>query len=469
MKHPGFTAKRTVFPKPLILCLAGACLLALLFLVQNARAADNSVTPDNLGSISGVVTNESGAPLANIEVDLYLKTGYYSSATKTDANGAYQLTLLPPGVYLLQLRDPDAHYAAQWYTHSLLRSKATDVVVAGNHVTGANVSLTLGGHMTGTVTVQQAGPATNGSASFYTQQDGQWQIVTSNYISSTGQYVSDALLPGVYRICAYFYAAGAGYYLTGCYGGPDVEHATDITLTSTETKTNLNMDVGEGEFNGVISGVVTADGAPRAGIKVSLYNNSYYYYGPTELVYVFTDGDGRYTIGGLADTKYRLGFSDPAGIYATTYYTHLQLLADSSSITLQEGQVISNINGVLTHAGTLQGNVHRYTGAPIPHTSVRLVLETENNFSFGWHLTDIYTETNAAGNYTFRGLWPGVYRVALQCYSDFYPETCTEFYGSKRDIFSAKDVVVQADQTTAGIDVTLGIENPVFMPIIQSP
>ena len=44
-------------------------------------------------------------------------------------------------------------------------------IVAGNQITGVNIGLTLGGHLTGTVTVQQAGPATGGYVSLYTQQD----------------------------------------------------------------------------------------------------------------------------------------------------------------------------------------------------------------------------------------------------------------------------------------------------------
>ncbi len=469
MKHPGMTATRTPFLRTIILCLASTCLFALLFITQKVRAADTPNAPDNLGSISGVVTDTTGAPIANMDVFLYSSTSGYSyssyiAKTKTDLNGVYHLSLLPPGIYLLQLHDPDNHYAAQWYAHSLFKAQATEVIVAGNQITGVNIGLTLGGHLTGTVTVQQAGPATGGYVSLYTQQDGQWQALTTNPISNTGQYVSDALLPGVYRICAAFQVVGAGYALTGCYGGPDVAHATDVSLLSSESKPDLNFDIGEGEFNGVLSGVASGDMAPRAGIKVTAYADNFY--GPSVFVYNFTDAAGRYTIGGLAEGRYRLRFSDPAGVYATTYYTNFQFLDAATSIVLSDSQVISNLNVTLPHGGALQGNVHLYTGTPVSNTYVALLKQTDIGFGFAWRLTEFYTATDAVGNYTFHGLWPGIYRVGIQCYA-YYENPCSEYYGSKLDAVSAKDVVVQGDQTTAGIDVTFGIENPIFLPAIM--
>lgn len=90
--------------------------------------------PFNSGSISGrVVCEDSSAILAGLPVRIY---GWTSNSlrnlqapvtvdrhTTTDHNGAYQLSRLPPGDYIVQLlRDPDQH----WTHHNFLRKTLSE-------------------------------------------------------------------------------------------------------------------------------------------------------------------------------------------------------------------------------------------------------------------------------------------------------------------------------------------------------
>lgn len=71
---------------------------------------------------------------------------YYSYITQasTDANGVYHLTLVAPGIYQIRFYDPNRQYASQWYEHGRTHAEATNVIVAGQPVTGVNGSLVLG-------------------------------------------------------------------------------------------------------------------------------------------------------------------------------------------------------------------------------------------------------------------------------------------------------------------------------------
>jgi hypothetical protein len=469
MQHLTFITHRSAWRQPLIVSLALAWLLALLFFVHHATAADHTAAPTKLGSLSGLVTNQAGAPLANINVTAKFAGGFYT--TTTDAAGAYQLMGLFTSLYHLRFEDPQAHYAIQWYAQSATEAQAADVAVAGNNVTGVNVSLTPGGRLTGTVSFPRQ-VLFSGDAIIYTHQEGQWQLADDRPLALTGQYTSHVLLPGVYHLCGDGYVIGIGT-LFSCYGGNDLDHTANITVTAGETQTNLDINLAEGSYEAELSGLVTAEGTARAGIKVTLYTG-YYSDSPayfSSVVYVFTDASGHYRIGGLRNSKYVVGFSDPTGTYATTFFENERVQSQATVIPLQNGQVISNINASLGLGGRLAGNVHRDTGEPLPFTHVELYWQPTNTGNLDWQESGIFTETDAAGNYTLQGIWPGTYRIAFNCeYGHQLVGYPCEYYGSKSEyIREATDVTVTAGQTTSGIDKTLGLEHPVFLPLVERP
>ena len=63
-----------------------------------------------LGSISGVAADSDGNPLANHIVRLRnTDTGALTAETTTNAQGAYELTNIPEGNYIVEIVDPDGN------------------------------------------------------------------------------------------------------------------------------------------------------------------------------------------------------------------------------------------------------------------------------------------------------------------------------------------------------------------------
>lgn len=488
------------------------CLLSLFILPGGAWAAQTPNAPDLLGSIAGVVTDSQGSPLPNIEVsalssyttgwgDVYFITVRVSS---TDAAGAYRLAAMPTGIYWLQFRDPHKQYALEFYQHGNIPQAGIEVPVAGNNVTGINTSLTLGGRITGTLSIQNELFDLSGNIGIYAQGIGGWQMISRVPITQTTVYDSGSLLPGIYRVCADVYHPNASF--RSCYGNSQTaQDAADISIRAGEIKANQDIDLSAGQFDGAISGVVTADGAPKAGIKVGLYTlphfipYPYSIYAP--LAYTVTDQAGRYTLGGLTAGLYVVGFSGPAGVYASRFFQEQTIPELGTFLSLQNGQAISNVNATLAHGGKISGHVQRANGAPVANVLVQLYRQSSAGVQPGpvptptpapfaaatkptatptptpvptalpiqifWQQMSGYdTKTDAAGNYTLQGLWPGTYRLSFQLCNGSNSTCENELYGaSYPDVLQATDIHVQADKTTAGINLTLGPDYVSYMPM----
>jgi len=438
-----------------------------------AWAQSSPHTPDVLGSLAGVVTNESGEPLADIEVRTYVEyPGGYPALeqpvriTKTDAAGAYKVAALPVGTYYLRFMDPRSLYGAEYYTNSATFEGGTELVLTGNQRTGINAVLGAGGRITGTVTLQGEALVSNATVTLYAQHASSWEIVATHTVTQTGRYDSSALLPGIYRICGVTWLSGSNSQLVGCYGGSmTVDEATDVVIVAGETQANQEISLGDGQFDGAIAGVVTANGVPVAGIEVDLYTYFYYGYFSKPQAYVVTDAAGRYRIDGLGTGLYQIGFFDPAGVYATIYHPDRPTLPRAGYVILQGSQVISDVNAILVHGGKISGTVRRTGGAPLADALIQLFWQSAlDDQSF--ELTGAFAETDSAGHYTLTGVLPGIYRVGASSCQPFY--SCyPEYYGSDFDLYAAKNVIVEVDKTTSGIDITLGPDYQLFLPLTQ--
>src|ERR1700730_5202086 len=76
--------------------------LALLLLRINGLQAQGPTT----GSIAGVVTDPSGAPLAEAKVTATSPALVVAQSTLTDSQGGYRFPSLPPGTYDVAVEAP---------------------------------------------------------------------------------------------------------------------------------------------------------------------------------------------------------------------------------------------------------------------------------------------------------------------------------------------------------------------------
>ena len=94
----------------------------------NAELADSSSVN---GSISGKVSNSSGAGIQNIWVVIYNNSDESQvTSMKTDANGIYTITELPAATYRVEFQNNDLYYLSEWYSDKAYWSEADPVIVS---------------------------------------------------------------------------------------------------------------------------------------------------------------------------------------------------------------------------------------------------------------------------------------------------------------------------------------------------
>ncbi len=221
-------------------------------------------------------------------------------------------------------------------------------------------------------------------------------------------------------------------------------------------------------FDGAITGQVTSGGAALPGIKVSFFPPSI---DQPEFVHVFTDANGRYAFNGLQQNGYRVGFSDPAQMYATTYYSNSIHLGVAQDIYIRTDEPRTGIDAKLEPSGVIRGSVRLDKDTPAAGYTVRIWYNAPH-----YQQNSLMTQgakTDDQGNYQVQALPAGVYRVCAS--NSSYVGTRSGCYGGPllvHDHHLAQDVTVRAGEEKAGIDIYLAQTLPErsFLPVVaQQP
>lgn len=207
---------------------------------------------------------------------------------------------------------------------------------------------------------------------------------------------------------------------------------------------------------GSIAGVVRAAGsaAPLPGIRIDVYTLS----GPV-IRSATTDANGAYRVPVLPAGAYVVAFTDPAGLYATQYYSGAISFVSATDL-LVLGQDVTGIDAALSLGGGISGTVTQENLPGLAQAVVEVSLYGRSGD--GWdYLGD--APVDVASSYSFRSLQPGVYRV---CATFWGQAPLFARYVSCHDrvsagVDAATDVIVEQGQTTAGVDIHLGRETDV--------
>lgn len=431
--------------------------------------------------IAGLATDEHGQPLADIEVraaftetsDRY--TAYY---TKTNTLGIYRFDQMQPATYTLHFLDKSGRYAVTYYADTASIADATIISLRPRAVQTHNITLRPGAEITGQVTVSGEIP-NRVFASLYRQQGATWEPLSFAYSEAPGNHYRIAGLPaGVYRVQVSAVLGDQEGTFFGFYGGRDLASAADIALGIGEKRTDVNVAISGPPLSGAITGSVTGDGKPLAGIRVDLYYNmsgALHAAGVNQtnelqpghslrpVVYTNTDAAGGYTIGALPDGPYVIRFSDPAATYAATFFNPRGAYTHAQTIRLLGGSVLSNVNTSLVRGGDIAGIVRLRSGVPVSDVHVAAYWFTGSE-----SVPVIYNATtDANGHYRLKAVVPGRYRVGFYKQGVGYDQE--EFYSpldALRHMIEAADVIVVADKTTTGIDLILGPNPTLYLPLI---
>lgn len=145
-------------------------------------------------TLSGTITNENGDPLESICIDVVSGPTYYIwDLSSTD--GTYSLTNLAPADYKLAFYDCDTGvYAFEFYNDKATFEQADPVTVAsGQHVTGIDAQLAVGGRLKGRAVV----PPGSGTVCVHAISDSDYGF---SVVNNTGGYSMRGLRSGDYKV-----------------------------------------------------------------------------------------------------------------------------------------------------------------------------------------------------------------------------------------------------------------------------
>lgn len=328
------------------------------------------------GSISGVVTNGDGAPLAGVAVNagLMADEGWDYGWATTDESGFYEIRGLTPGDYGVDLDAVDQPFVRQTLTASGVAVGETVVL---------NAVLADGGSIAGQVT-NTAGEPIEGVDVYADGYDGDvWDYGWAS-TDEGGRYQFIGLAPGTYDLS--FEAYDLPYGTAQLAGIPVVVGETtiaDVTLAD------------GGSIAGTVSG---PDGEPIRGAYVgasSVDEDNSYDYG-----YAETDETGGYEIIGLNPGTYTVRIQAVGTPFAPITFERVIVVAGETT----------DLSTELEPGGQINGRVTDSSQNPIADVDVtaRGLADT------GWDESTGYTDED--GYYELIGLTPGGYELVVDPY-----------------------------------------------------
>ncbi|BAJ74439.1 hypothetical protein MTES_1475 [Microbacterium testaceum StLB037] len=386
-------------------------------------------------TISGTVTLPQGVPAGQGHVWVTASTPSEpwrnAASAAADQNGAYTLTGLPAGSYIVKFTSFDLPVIPEWWDDARDAASAKPVTVAaGEKRAGVNAALALSHTISGTVTLPAGvtGSSMDVSVSAYTL-DQPWSPKASTMASPGGTYVLNGLEPGTYKLR---FSADRLNVLTQWWKEkPDFDSATAMVLGSRNI-TGVDVKLRK---SASISGTITVPEGVRADqIAVSAVPTS------NEWGTSFqgqVGSDGRYIVTGLPAGSFKVRFSSWQAPVLDEWWKDATDFARAQSVTLASGQDQSGIDASLARSSSLSGTIGRSGGAPVAGVTIEVYRRSDDG---SWQWTQ-QTTTASTGTYSFPRLSPGTYTLhAKPPTGDLLPE----YYNDKPSLATASALTVDS-------------------------
>ncbi len=403
------------------------------------------------GSIVGVVRNASTNLPITVANSIRIQATEFSSQllpsgagiinnAPINANGEYSLSL-PPGNYQLRTLPgaPNLEFIPQVFGFGncvdlvqCTRYVGTIVTVADSASATANFSMPTGGRISGNLKRSDTMANLVNTLVSARSESGGFQVNVNT--DSSGNFTLQGLAPGRYRV------ATAGASLPGflhtvhpniACGDVDCDTVPGselITVTGTATTSGINLTVSPGA--GELSGIITQAGSNAPVVDAGDGRSVVYLISEDRGTFaqsILSTPTGSYRFAKLRPGNYRVVAVAPGLIGKVVLSTQPSVttrdcndpnicdaLGIGGAVTIAAGAALSNINFALNAGASVSGSVRTAAGgAPIVGATV-----TIGNSVYGSSAI-----TDATGNFTVRGLAPGVYYASADALPQNFVQT----------------------------------------------
>ena len=358
-------------------------------------------------SISGRVTDASGAPIAQASVTITGLADEFVIGPVTDASGNWSWSGLPVGTYFVTAQK--SGYLPQTYGSTCVRSwcrasNGTPIVLstAGQFVLGIDIAVQPGARIEGTVTAADSLAASSTTVRVYTTA-GEFVAIASTDFA--GRYAAGPLRAGAYYVV--FSPSFAGYEQQA-YGGLRCRPSCLLGLAQPVTvaagAVTGGIDITLSQSTGSISGQVSNAGSGFTSIRIRERASGMQFVGTVEA--------GAYTITGVPPGSYSVWIDmAPADRVRQVYGGGPLVCANDAAscdrakssgipITLAAGEAITGIDFALQNAASISGEARQSATGELVTAMVTIVTQA-----------NVTVASIAAfdGRYTVGGLAPGRY------------------------------------------------------------
>lgn len=300
---------------------------------ENTPGIDILLPPGEV--IRGTVTDAYDHPLQSAYV--YVASLGPSSANGQDYSdyfGRYEVNTLDPGPYLVYAGK--SNYYWEYYDEKPTSALADPVEVAtGVPRTGIDISLGIGGGISGQVIDDSSAPYTSGTLYFSVSEDASYNIASTS-LNATGEYQVEHLRPGQYYVRANLSGKPSVYY-SGVFS---VSLAVPVEVTDEAITPGINFVIPATIESATITGTMyNESGLPYPNVQVQIEGVD----GTSGTYYTNASStDGTYVRSGMTPGTYVVALREsnlPPYYFGDTYDQ-----AGATRIHLNPGQTAEGID-----------------------------------------------------------------------------------------------------------------------------
>ncbi len=380
-------------------------------------------------SISGVVTDEDGAPIEWACLDARDERGAYSGSSYSDADGRFRIGALKGGPHRLEAMDCDEQgFLTEWYLDEPDLASADPISVAAHaDLEGIEIRLGRGASISGTVTAEGLGPYGGACVDAY-RADGSW-AGDDGYADGNGAYSLDGLRGGSYRL-QFYDCGGSSHAYTWSGDAPDFDSAAVVVVPDGGAVTGVDAQL---PIGGSISGSITGpDGEELSMVCVGAVDASGWWIGGAWQNY------SAYQISGLHAGSVYVEQTDCWSSLAPEWYPDATHRLAGEPVPVVAAQETPGIDAELGPAGWIEGSVVDTNGQPAVWLCADLYDAAE--YLAGWGGTE------EEGVLALGPLPAGEHRISFyDCDMALYED---EWYEGAEDYAHATPVAVTAGATT---------------------